>query len=115
MTRLFGILDYLELSISFLSGSFTLVFIVVPIVAALALLIGGRSLLASMLAGRSLTRDLKPGDRIRFDSIEGEIISIDLVTTKLGCADGEIIIPNGVLSSKVLKLLTPVLRKPKEQ
>ncbi|HUI70670.1 MAG TPA: mechanosensitive ion channel domain-containing protein [Spirochaetia bacterium] len=108
MTRLFGILDYLELSISFLSGSFTLVFIVVPIVAALALLIGGRSLLASMLAGRSLTR-------IRFDSIEGEIISIDLVTTKLGCADGEIIIPNGVLSSRVLKLLTPVLRKPKEQ
>lgn len=103
IVALFGILDYLKLSSTLLSGSFALVFIVVPVVVAIAALIGGRSMVASLIAGWALIRDLKQGDRISFDSIEGEIISIDFVTTKIRCSDGEIIVSNGELVGKAVK------------
>ncbi len=108
VVALFGILDYLNLASTLLSGSFALVFIIVPSVAVVAILIGGRSLVTSMLAGRFLMRDLKAGDRVSFDSIEGEIVSIDFITTKIRCPRGVIIIPNGELSTKIL---TAIARK----
>jgi len=107
IVALFGILDYLKLSSTLLSGSFTLVFVVVPALLVLAALLGGRSLLASMLAGRFLIRDLKAGDRIAFDGIDGEIVSIDVITTKIRCQDGEFIISNADLSSKVIRRIGP--------
>lgn len=99
----YGVLGYLNLTSTLVSGSFTLVFIVVPALLFVAFLFGGRSFLSGLLAGRFLTRDLKVGDQISFDSLTGTVKSIDVTTTKIATNDGEMIVPNTVLSEKIIR------------
>lgn len=99
----YGVLGYLRLTSALISGSFTLVFLVVPALLILGLFFGGHTFIASLLAGRFLTRDFKAGDRIAFDSLSGTVKSIDVTTTKIQTEEGEVIVPNAVLSQKIIR------------
>ncbi|MFC1515093.1 mechanosensitive ion channel domain-containing protein [Candidatus Omnitrophota bacterium] len=80
-----------------------IIFGVVPLIASLVLIIGGREIISSILAGRLLMKEYKQGDTIEFDSLSGQIRTIDLVVTKITAKDGEIIIPNAELAKKIIK------------
>lgn len=51
-------------------------------------------------------RNLKAGDKIRVNNIEGEILEVDLIETKIMTGNGDIIlIPNNVLTKNEVELL----------
>ena len=80
-----------------------IIFGVVPLIASLVLIIGGREIISSILAGRLLMKEYKQGDTIEFDSTSGRITTVDLVFTKITAKDGEIVIPNSELAKKIIK------------
>ena len=83
--------------------SIVIIFGIVPLIASLLFIIGGREIVSSILAGRLLMKEYKQGDTIEFDSISGQIKTIDFVVTKIIAKDGEIIIPNLELAKKIIK------------
>lgn len=97
-------LEQLGLATNVIFQYFFLIFVFMPLVVALVLAIGGRNVISSVLSGWLLGRAYRKGDKITFDSISGEIISIDLITTKLKGTDGELIVPNSDLANKVVKI-----------
>ena len=83
--------------------SIIIIFGVVPLIASLLFIIGGREIISGILAGRLLIKEYKPGDTIEFNSISGQVKMIDLVVTKITVGDGEIIIPNSELVKQTIK------------
>jgi len=83
--------------------SIVIIFGVVPLIASLLFIIGGRDIVSSILAGRLLMKEYKQGDTIEFDSISGQIKIIELFVTKITVKEGEIIIPNSELAKKIIK------------
>jgi hypothetical protein len=81
----------------------TILFMIVPVIASVMFLLGGRDIVSNVLAGRCLIREYKPGDRIVFDSVSGEILSIDLVTTRIKGKDAELVVPNSMITAKIVK------------
>lgn len=50
--------------------------------------------------------NLKPGDKIRVNNIEGEIVEVDLIETKIKTGNGDIIlIPNSVLTKNEVEVV----------
>ena len=48
-------------------------------------------------------RNLKPGDRIIINNVEGEIINVTLIETKIRTRSGDIVyIPNSILTKNVV-------------
>jgi small-conductance mechanosensitive channel len=80
-----------------------IVFIGVPAAICFMLLLGGRDIVSNILAGRVLVKQYDIGDTIEFDSVSGEIQSIDLVTTRVKNKNAEMIVPNSLLITKIIK------------
>ena len=96
-------LEYLDVATSIIFESFLIVFIVVPLICALVLIVGGRQVVASILAGRLLKKEFKEGETINFDTASGQIKAINLIVTKIRSGGEEIIIPNSELITKTIK------------
>jgi len=96
-------LEYLGMAAAIIIHYAVIVFIVLPLMAALIFLIGGRDILSSMLAGRLIIKEYRKGDVVEFDSISGQIESIDFITTKIKSKEGLVIVPNSELVRKIIK------------
>ncbi|RMH03717.1 MAG: hypothetical protein D6704_12225 [Nitrospirae bacterium] len=75
----------------------------VLLVTLLVILVGGREIISSILASRMLCQEFAPGDCIEFDDLAGEILAIDLLTTKILADDQEVVVPNTELTKKIIR------------
>ncbi|MFH1441570.1 MAG: mechanosensitive ion channel domain-containing protein [Candidatus Omnitrophota bacterium] len=96
-------LEYLGAATAIVMHYVIIIFIILPLMATLIFLVGGRDILSSMLAGRLIIKGYEKGDTIEFDSISGQIESIDFITTKIKSKEGQIIVPNSELVRKIIK------------
>ena len=96
-------LEYLDVSTTIIVESFIIIFIVLPLALCLVLIVGGRQIISNILAGRLLINEYKKGETIEFDSIAGQILSIDLLTSKIKSREAEVIVPNSELTGKIVK------------
>ncbi|RMH37057.1 MAG: hypothetical protein D6690_04025 [Nitrospirae bacterium] len=77
--------------------------LVASLLGILVFLIVGKDVIVGMLMGQAIRRELRPGDRILVDDLAGEIVSIDLVTTKLAVDDHLVYIPNARLARTIIR------------
>jgi mechanosensitive ion channel-like protein len=100
------VLDIFDLSARIGIDPFLLIFVIVPSIALLTFIVGGRDVIASMFEGRFLQEMIKKGDTIEVDGITGEIINIGIASTLIKTSDSEVIIPNAELAHSIIKKKT---------
>ena len=96
-------LEYLGVATNMIIQLGIIIFVVVPVIIFLILFIGGKDIIQSALAGRLLREIYAKGDMIEFDAVSGQIKSFGIITTKIKCNGGEMIVPHAELIRKTVK------------
>jgi len=96
-------LQYLGVNMTTVTHIFIIIFIVVPVGFFIALLIGGRNMLACVFSKKYIEREYRIGDTISFDSVTGSIESIESIVTRIRSADDTVIVPNAELAKKIIR------------
>lgn len=100
----------LELETQLLTVAVTVVMAAAGIAAALAFGLGGRDVAANLLAGAYLRSAYPPGTRIAAGEVDGEIKSVDQLSTVLAVGnDVETIVPNATLLRLSVQVVLPPL------
>src|SRR3989344_3175104 len=94
-------LDQLGLQTAILNIILAIILIALVIFMILAI----KDFIPNLISGLMLhqKRNLKPGDRIIINNVEGEIINVTLIETKIRTRSGDIVyIPNSILTKNVV-------------
>ncbi len=82
-----------------------IILIIILVSLVIFIILAVKDFIPNLVAGLFLhqKRNIKPGERIEVNNLEGEIVSVTLVETKLRTKSGEIVyIPNSVLTKNVV-------------
>lgn len=94
-------LDQLGLQTAILN----IILIIILIVLVVFMVLAVRDFIPNLVAGLMLhqKRNIKPGERIEVNDIEGEVINISLIETKVRTKSGDMVyIPNSMLTKNVV-------------
>lgn len=91
------VVEQLGFDVTTLTQTFSHLVVVVAGGLVFAFAWGGREVARNVLAGHYIREQFEQGDRITVDGLEGELIRIGSLNSRLRAEDGEVVVPNSRL------------------
>lgn len=91
------VVEQLGFDVTTLTATFSNLVLVVVAGLVFAFAWGGREVARNVLAAHYIREQFERGDRISVDGLEGELVAIGSLTSRLAAEDGEILVPNSRL------------------